>query len=93
MSRTAKRYPVKAETTLRDTVKHIRSDKPGDCKGQRQPFLMGARPGASDFAVYAQLTHFDPTPARLAARAGDFRGDWLRAFARLISRMVPKAPV
>ena len=36
---------------------------------QRQPFLMGARPGASDFAVYAQLTqltHFDPTPARLA---------------------------
>jgi glutathione S-transferase len=36
---------------------------------QRQPFLMGARPGASDFAVYAQLTqltHFDPTPATLA---------------------------
>lgn len=30
------------------------------------PFLMGARPGASDFAVYGQLTqlaHFDPTPA------------------------------
>ena len=38
---------------------------------QRQPFLMGARPGASDFAVYAQLTqltHFDPTPARLAVK-------------------------
>jgi glutathione S-transferase len=34
----------------------------------RHPFLMGARPGASDFAVYGQLTqltHFDPTPSRL----------------------------
>ena len=30
-----------------------------------QPFLLGQRPGASDFAVYGQLTqltHFDPTP-------------------------------
>ena len=37
------------------------------------PFLMGARPGASDFAVHGQLTqlaHFDPTPAALTlARA------------------------
>ncbi|MBL8382760.1 MAG: glutathione S-transferase [Burkholderiales bacterium] len=33
-----------------------------------QPFLMGARPSASDFGVYGQLTqlaHFDPTPAAL----------------------------
>jgi glutathione S-transferase len=33
-----------------------------------QPFLMGARPGASDFGVYGQLTQlalFDPTPAAL----------------------------
>jgi glutathione S-transferase len=32
------------------------------------PFLMGARPGASDFAAYGQLTqltHFDPTPMAL----------------------------
>jgi glutathione S-transferase len=32
---------------------------------EQQPFLMGARPGASDFAAYGQLTqlaHFDPTP-------------------------------
>lgn len=32
------------------------------------PFLMGARPGAADFAVYGQLTqlaHFDPTPRAL----------------------------
>jgi len=31
-----------------------------------QPFLLGARPGASDFAVFGQLTQlaqFDPTPA------------------------------
>lgn len=30
-----------------------------------RPFLMGGRPGASDFGVYGQLTqltHFDPTP-------------------------------
>ena len=37
------------------------------------PYLMGARPGASDFAVYGQLSqlaHFDPTPAALTlARA------------------------
>ncbi len=32
------------------------------------PFLMGQRPGASDFAIYGQLTqltHFDPTPMHL----------------------------
>lgn len=35
---------------------------------QRHPFLMGDRPGAGDFAVYAQLTQlakFDPTPMTL----------------------------
>ena len=35
---------------------------------ERYPFLMGARPGASDFGVFGQLTqlaHFDPTPAAL----------------------------
>jgi glutathione S-transferase len=35
---------------------------------ERQPFLMGARPGASDFGVYGQLSQlarFDPTPAAL----------------------------
>ncbi len=34
------------------------------------PFLMGARPGASDFGVYGQLTQlvqFDPTPMALAS--------------------------
>lgn len=39
-----------------------------DAHLQRHPFLMGARPGASDFATYGQLTqlaHFDPTPAAL----------------------------
>ncbi len=36
---------------------------------QQQAFLMGDRPGASDFAVFAQLTQlarFDPTPMALA---------------------------
>jgi len=35
---------------------------------EAQPFLMGQRPGASDFAFYAQLTQlarFDPTPMAL----------------------------
>lgn len=34
----------------------------------RHPFLMGRRPGASDFGFYGQLTqltHFDPTPSAL----------------------------
>src|SRR5208283_541213 len=33
-------------------------------------FLMGARPGASDFGLFGQLSqlaHFDPTPAAIAA--------------------------
>lgn len=35
---------------------------------QKQPFLLGRRPGSADFAVYGQLTqlaHFDPTPRAL----------------------------
>jgi len=39
-----------------------------DAHLSRQPFLMGHRPGASDFAMYGQLTQlagFDPTPAAL----------------------------
>lgn len=35
----------------------------------RQPFLLGHRPGAGDFAFYGQLTQlvgFDPTPRRIA---------------------------
>lgn len=36
------------------------------------PFLMGERPGSSDFGVFGQLSQlaqFDPTPARMALRA------------------------
>jgi glutathione S-transferase len=36
-----------------------------------QPFLLGARPGAGDFAIYGQLTQlalFDPTPMALTTR-------------------------
>ena len=36
-----------------------------------QPFLLGHRPGAGDFAVYGQLTqltHFDPTPMALTLK-------------------------
>ena len=35
---------------------------------QQYPFLMGSRPGSSDFGVYGQLTcltHFDPTPTKI----------------------------
>ena len=36
-----------------------------------QPFILGKRPGACDFAVYGQLTqltHFDPTPMALTLK-------------------------
>jgi len=39
-----------------------------DAHLSRYPFLMGGRPGSSDFAAYGQLTqlsHFDPTPMAL----------------------------
>ena len=39
-----------------------------DAHLHHHPFLMGRRPGASDFATYGQLTqltHFDPTPMAL----------------------------
>lgn len=39
-----------------------------DAHLKTHPFLMGARPGASDFGAFGQLTqlaHFDPTPAAL----------------------------
>lgn len=38
---------------------------------QKFPFLMGNRPGSSDFAAYGQLTqltHFDPTPMELTLK-------------------------
>lgn len=38
---------------------------------QKYPFLMGNRPGSSDFAAYGQLTqltHFDPTPMELTLK-------------------------
>ncbi len=38
---------------------------------RNHPFLLGARPGAADFAVFGQLTqlaHFDPTPAALTLK-------------------------
>ncbi len=40
-----------------------------DARLTEAPFVMGARPGASDFALYGQLTQlagFDPTPRRMA---------------------------
>jgi len=43
-------------------------------------FLMGARPGASDFALYGQLTqlvHFDPTSMALAAEIAPRVGAWV----------------
>jgi glutathione S-transferase len=43
-------------------------------------FLMGARPGASDFAIFGQLTqlvHFDPTSMALAAEIAPRVGAWV----------------
>lgn len=44
------------------------------------PFLMGQRPGASDFAVYGQLTqltHFDPTPMALSLKLAPRAFAWV----------------
>ncbi len=38
---------------------------------EKQPFIMGQRPGSADFAVYAQLTQlakFDPTPSAICLK-------------------------
>lgn len=43
-------------------------------------FLMGGRPGASDFAIFGQLTQlvqFDPTPMALAAEIAPRVGAWV----------------
>jgi glutathione S-transferase len=42
-----------------------------DAHLRHHPFLMGARPGASDFGIFGQLTqltHFDPTPMALTLK-------------------------
>ena len=44
------------------------------------PYLMGARPGSCDFAVYGQLTQlaeFDPTPAALALKTAPRVTAWV----------------
>jgi glutathione S-transferase len=46
-----------------------------------QPFLMGRRPGASDFGLFGQLSQlalFDPTPARIAEAEAPRVIAWLR---------------
>jgi glutathione S-transferase len=51
-----------------------------DAHLQRQPFLFGRRPAASDFAIFGQLTQlvlFDPTPAALAAEQAPRVYAWL----------------
>jgi len=45
-----------------------------------QPFLLGARPGAGDFAVYGQLTQlaqFDPTPMALTTEIAPRVSAWV----------------
>jgi glutathione S-transferase len=45
-----------------------------------KPFLMGARPGASDFAIFGQLSQlalFDPTPSAIAASEAPRVVAWL----------------
>jgi len=47
---------------------------------QQFPFLMGQRPGSSDFGVFGQLTcltHFDPTPMRLALQMSPRTYAWV----------------
>jgi glutathione S-transferase len=53
---------------------------------QRQPFLMGQRPGASDFAIFGQLTqltHFDPTPMALTLQVSPRVFAWVEVMEDL----------
>lgn len=46
---------------------------------RHQPFIMGGRPGASDFGVYGQLTQlagFDPTPSALTLKVAPRVSAW-----------------
>lgn len=48
----------------------------------QQPFVMGQRPGAADFAIYGQLiclALFDPTPASIALREAPRVYAWVEA--------------
>jgi len=55
------------------------------------PFLMGSRPGASDFAMYGQLTqlaHFDPTPSAIALQCAPRVYAWV-ALVEDLSGLAP----
>jgi glutathione S-transferase len=59
---------------------YVRLLKKLDAQLERSRFVMGARPGASDFALYGQLTQlagFDPTPAALALELAPRVVAWL----------------
>ena len=46
----------------------------------RQPFILGRRPGASDFAIYGQLSQlvgFDPTPRAIAHEVSPRTVEWV----------------
>ena len=58
-------------------------------------FLMGARPGASDFAFFGQLSqlaHFDPTPAAIAAAETPRVVSWVSHLDDLSSLEVENVP-
>ncbi|MGB0059958.1 glutathione S-transferase N-terminal domain-containing protein [Candidatus Binatus sp.] len=58
-------------------------------------FLMGARPGASDFAFFGQLSqlaHFDPTPAAIAAAETPRVVSWVSHLDDLSSLDVDNVP-
>jgi glutathione S-transferase len=58
-------------------------------------FLMGARPGASDFGFFGQLSqlaHFDPTPAAIAAAEAPRVVSWVNHLDDLASLYADNAP-
>jgi glutathione S-transferase len=58
-------------------------------------FLMGARPGSSDFAFFGQLSqlaHFDPTPAAIAAAEAPRVVSWVNHLDDLSSLDADAAP-
>jgi hypothetical protein len=72
---------------------YVRLLKRLDAHLQASRFVMGARPGASDFALYGQLTQlacFDPTPSALALELAPRVVAWVDVVEEL-SGLEPRA--
>ena len=84
---------VGSNETTKPVIEHsyIRLLERLDAHLTNQPFVMGQRPGASDFALFGQLTQlvqFDPTPAAVALERAPRIYAWIEGVEDLSGREV-----